>query len=61
MGLRLSWQACRFDQQPIVMLSARSRGLRHLVIGTCSGVVFNHAGGVREYGIAEADMPFPLE
>ncbi len=28
---------------------------------TCSGVVFNHAGGVREYGMAEADMPFPLE
>lgn len=27
---------------------------------TCSGVVFNHAGGVREYGMAEADMPFPL-
>lgn len=28
---------------------------------TCSGVVFNHAGAVREYGMAEADMPFPLE
>lgn len=28
---------------------------------TCSGVVFNHAGGAREYGMAEADMPFPLE
>lgn len=28
---------------------------------TCSGVVFNHAGAAREYGMAEADMPFPLE
>ena len=27
---------------------------------TCSGVVLSHAGGVREYGIAEADIPFPL-
>ena len=26
----------------------------------CSGVTFSHEGGVREYGIALADMPFPL-
>jgi len=26
---------------------------------TCSGVVFNHAGGWREYGIAEDEMPLP--
>lgn len=27
---------------------------------TCSGVILSHAGGVREYGMAEADIPFPL-
>ncbi len=27
---------------------------------TCSGVVLSHAGGVREYGIALADIPLPL-
>ena len=27
---------------------------------TCSGVVLSQAGGVREYGIALAEMPFPL-
>jgi hypothetical protein len=27
---------------------------------TCSGVVLSHAGAVREYGMAEADIPFPL-
>ena len=26
-----------------------------------SGEVLNHAGGVREYGMAEAEIPFPLE
>lgn len=28
---------------------------------TCSGVVLSHEGGVREYGMAEDDMPFPFE
>ena len=27
---------------------------------TCSGVIFSHEGGVREYGMAEAEMPLPL-
>jgi hypothetical protein len=32
----------------------------HIWSTTWSGVVFNHAGGVREYGMADDDIPLPL-
>lgn len=62
----IDWGPLRFARcldVPPRIRPCSSIGCTHLQIcsSTWAGVVLSHAGAVREYGSAEAEIPFPLE